>query len=305
MNRKGYLHPLYPQSLIEFGEPVELPASEGWILKRPIPGTSLFDGMGCYPIFVCKRWSNLESDFDQIGGQLVSLSMVTDPFGNYTHEELLRYFKDIANPYKEHFVVDLQQNPKEFVAAHHQRNARKSMKSVKVEICPEPNQFLDEWCTLYDNLIERHNITGITKFSRESFAKQLNVPGIIAFRAIVDDITVGMLLWYKQGDIGYYHLGAYSSVGYQLNASFALFWTLIEHFADSGYKWLNLGAGAGLRSDGQDGLTRFKRGWSTSTRTAYFCGRIFDPQKYEEIMRTKNISTTKFFPAYRFGESND
>ena len=74
----------------------------------------------------------------------------------------------------------------------------------------------------------------MTKFSWEAFAKQLSVPGIVAFRALVEGKAVGMLLWYKQNDIGYYHLGAYNALGYELNASFALFWTLIDYFADFG-----------------------------------------------------------------------
>ena len=284
MNSSGYLHSLYSLSLIEFGEPLELPASKGWILKRPIFGTSEFDGMGCYPIFTCQDWSLLEKDLDWVGSQLVSLSLVTDPFGRYNQQNLMKCFRDIARPYKEHFVVDLQQRPEEFVAAHHQRNAHKALKKVNIEICTEPIKYLDEWVSLYNNLIERHNIKGITKFSRDAFAKQLSVPGIVAFRALVDDQTIGMLLWYVQGDVGYYHLGAYSPDGYKLNASFALFWTLLGYFANAGLQWLSLGAGAGAQGDENDGLTRFKHGWSTGTRTAYFCGRIFDPKKYQEII---------------------
>lgn len=302
MSNSGYLHSLYALSLNEFGEPVELPASKGWILKRPIPRTVEFDGMGSYPIFMCEDWSRLEKDLDWVGSQLVSLALVTDPFGRYTQPELLRYFRDLARPYKEHFVVDLQRRPEEFVTGHHQRNAKKTLETVNVEICAEPIIFLDEWDSLYKNLIERHNIKGIARFSRESFARQLSVPGIVAFRAIVEDRTVGMLLWYIQGDMGYYHLGAYSPEGYQIKASFALFWTLIKYFADSGLKWLSLGAGAGSHNDGQDGLTRFKRGWSTGARTAYFCGRIFDPKKYREIVITSGVPATNFFPVYRLGE---
>ena len=111
-----------------------------------------------------------------------------------------------------------------------------------------------------------------------------------------------MVLWYKQGDIAYYHLGAYNDLGYLQKASFALFWTLIEYFASHKTRWLALGAGAGSQNDGQDGLTRFKRGWSTGTRTAYFCGRILDRQKYLEITQAKQIPATNFFPAYRLGE---
>ena len=302
MSSTGYLHPLYALSLNEFGEPVELPKSKGWILKRLIPGTSLFDGMGCYPIFMCEDWSHMEKDLDWLGTELVSLSLVTDPFGRYTEQELLRYFKDVARPFKEHFVIDLQQRPEEFVAGHHQRNAKKALEIVNVEICAEPLQFLDEWDSLYKNLSERHAIKGLARFSREAFARQLSVPGVVAFRAIAREKTVGMLLWYVQRDTGYYHLGAYSPEGYKVKASFALFWTLIKHFSDVGLKWLNLGAGAGSYNDGQDGLTRFKRGWATGTRTAYFCGSIFDHEKYEELISTRKVRNKYYFPAYRAGE---
>jgi hypothetical protein len=62
MNNTGYLHSLYSQSLIEFGEPPELSTSKGWILKRPIPGTSQFGGMGRYSIFAWNRSPNLYVD---------------------------------------------------------------------------------------------------------------------------------------------------------------------------------------------------------------------------------------------------
>ena len=302
MSEAGYLHPLYPQSLVEFGEPFELPASQGWILKRLIPGTSEFDGMGCYPIFICKDWLGLEQDLSQFGDKLVSLALVTDPFGDYNQQDLTKWFKDMAIPYKKHFVVDLQQRPEEFVAVHHQRNARKALGKVTVEVCTEPLQYLNEWNSLYGNLIERHHITGIAKFSVDAFAKQLRIPGIVALRASLADHTLGMLLWYIQSHIAYYHLGAYSPDGYELNVSFALFWKALDYFAQSGLSWLGLGAGAGAQGDENDGLSRFKRGWSTGTRTAYFCGRIFDHKKYKEIIEAKRIPPTDFFPAYRSGD---
>jgi len=302
MSTFGYLHPSYPQSLIDFGEPIELPASKGWILKRHIPGTSLFDGMGCYPVFMCENWSLLEKDLESVGSQLVSVALVTDPFGHYTQQELSQCFKDVARPYKEHFVVDLQRRPEEFVSRHHQRNSKKALEIVRIEICREPIKILDEWDTLYRNLIERHNIKGLTRFSRESFAKQLSVPGITAFRAMYENQTVGILLWYITDETAYYHLGAYSSEGYQRNASFAFFWTLLKYFANIGLRWLSLGAGAGINGINSDGLTRFKRGWSTETRTAYFCGRIFDLLEYQKLVSIRNINKTIYFPAYRADE---
>ena len=302
MTSTGYLHPLYALSLNKVGEPIELPTSKGWILKRPIPETAAFDGMGCYPIFMCENWSALEKDLDWVGTQLVSLSLVTDPFGKYEPQELSRYFKDVARPYKEHFIIDLQRRPQEFVASHHQRNAKKALEIVKVEIFEEPIHLLDEWDSLYKNLIERHAIKGLARFSRETFARQLSVPGIVAFRASARDRTVGMLLWYIQDEVGYYHLGAYSPEGYELKASYALFWTTLKYFADFELRWLNLGSGAGIQGNENDGLTRFKHGWSTGTRKAFFCGRIFDPLKYGEIVSMRNFRNTNYFPAYRADE---
>jgi hypothetical protein len=111
-----------------------------------------------------------------------------------------------------------------------------------------------------------------------------------------------MVLWYIMGNTGYYHLAAYSEEGYQLKSSFALFWHSIEYFAEIGLEWLCLGAGPGTRGRNADGLSRFKQGWATGTRTAFFCGRIFKPERYALLARARNRGDTLYFPAYRQGE---
>lgn len=298
----GYRHPKYAESLEEFGDPRELKQSGAWILERGIPGATDKDAIGCYPLFVCEEWSRLHADLEDIGNEIVTLSLVTDPFGNYDADYLRQCFRDVVIPFKEHFVIDLSRPVDALVSNHHRRYARKALRQVCAEKCEDPTQFIDEWVNLYAVLVARHNIRGITAFSRTSFARQLKVPGIVVFRAVHNETTVGMLLWYVQDEIGYYHLGAYSSEGYELRASFALFWFAIECFSADGLQWLNLGAGAGVKSDGTDGLSRFKRGWSSGTRTAYFCGRIFNHERYSDIMNTKGISGSEYFPAYRTAE---
>ena len=298
----GYRHPGYAESLQEFGTPLALPHCGGWLLRRQIPACSDRDSMSCYPLFSCLDWSQLEADLEAIGDHLVSVAIVTDPFGNYDEPFLKRCFNDLVIPFKTHYVVALDRPVNTIVSSHHRRNARKAAKVVSVEVCEPPSQYLDDWVALYQTLIARHAIKGISTFSRSAFAKQLNVPGLTAFRAIHNGKTAGMLLWYIQGDVGYYHLGAYSSSGYDLNVSFALFWFAIAYFSDMGLQWLNLGAGAGLQNETDDGLSRFKRGWSTNTRTAYFCGRIFNPLRYRQISQAKGLLDTAYFPAYRAGE---
>ena len=298
----GYLHDAYAASLSELGAPRPLPRCEGWILERQIPNSRYLDAMGCYPLFACKDWSGLKGDLANIGSSLVSLALVTDPFGEYDEAHLKECFPDVAMPFKDHYVVDLSRQPERFVHSHHRRNARKALREVRVEKCDNPVDFLDDWTGLYATLAARHNISGMIAFSRESFAQQLRVPGIVVMRAVHNEATGGMLLWYEQGNRAYYHLGAYNSRGYELGASFALFDHCLSYFADRGLAWLNLGSGAGIGNVGEQGLSRFKQGWSTGVRTAYFCGRIFDPDAYRELVKMRGLPSTQYFPAYRVGE---
>lgn len=299
----GYLSANYVYSLKEWGEPVYLPHSRGWVLERQIPNYYANDAMGCYPLFLCENWSSLDLDLEQVGEKWVTLSIVTDPFGDYTIDYLRKCFPDKVIPFKRHYIIDLTKQLKDYVNEHHLRNVRKALQKVTVEICSNPLDALEDWVRLYDVLIKRHNIRGMTAFSRQSFASQLQVPGLVAFRAIAEDETVGMLLWYVVGNRAYYHLGAYSETGYSLRASFALFWYAINYFAELGLGWLNLGGGAGLQGAGVDGLSRFKRGWSNSTRLVYFCGRVFDHAKYHKIICLREgLPDVDYFPLYRYGE---
>jgi len=297
----GYSHPGYAAALAEFGKPRALPRSEGWILERPILDTPYRDAMGCYPLFACRDWSQLDLDLDELRSELATLTIVADPFGNHTPAQLGKCFPTVVTPFKEHLVTELSRSPESFVATQHRRKAQKALERLDIERVEDAGVFADRWIELYANLVRRHGIRGLTAFSPDSFRAQLAVPGISLFRAISENETVGMTLWYTDREVAYYHLGAYSDLGYELEASFALFWHVLEYFSRQGLQWLDLGAGAGLSAkDSSDGLTRFKRGWATGTRTAYLCGRIFDQSKYEQVMKDREAND--YFPPYRKGE---
>lgn len=278
-----------------------MPKSGGWLLKRRVEGTQS-DAMGAYPLFACQDWRQLQGDFNELGKSLVSVVLVTDPFGEYDEALLCDCFGDLVAPFKEHFANDLSRALESTLSSHHARNASIGLKQVTVERCGDPASHLEDWVRLYAALIQRHHISGIRAFSGDSFAKQLKVPGIVCFQAARGQQTVGMILWYVQNGVAYYHLGAYTDEGYELRASFALFRTALEYFADSGLRYANLGAGAGLGGAADDGLSRFKRGWSTCVRTAYLCGRIFRRQEYDRLVRARAVGATNYFPAYRKGE---
>jgi hypothetical protein len=296
---KGYLNPKYAASLSEFGEPVHLSNCDGWILSREIEGFDDYDAMGCYPIFACRDWSLFHQDIDRLQDQFVTLALVPDPFGDYD-KEYLESCLDFVIPYKQHFIVKLNSPIEEIVTKHHRYYARKALKSIQVDVVSQPELFIDEWVLLYEYLIQRHNLSGIKAFSRKAFEDQLRIPGMVVLRAKSEDTTVGAHLWFQQDNIVYSHLAAFSPLGYDLMASYALYWFAIEYFSPH-FEILDLGAGSGIEAK-QDGLSKFKRGWASEKKIAYFCGKIFDQKKYGLIIRTLDIEDTNYFPAYRVGE---
>ncbi|MEW6742659.1 MAG: GNAT family N-acetyltransferase [Planctomycetota bacterium] len=299
----GYAHRSYAESLSEWGEARVLPRSSGPILVKGVPESSYRDAAGCYPLFCCLDWRGLAEDLRELEGELVSLTLVADPFGNHDEALLTKLFPDRMHPFKRHYVVDLGRRPETFVSAHHRRNARKAFATVAVDCCESPPAWIDDWTRLYENLIGRHGIQGIARFSSMSFAGQLRTPGLVMYRASIGSRTVGMLLWYVVGDIGYYHLGAYSPEGYAAKASFALFTFALQEFRRRGLRALGLGAGPGVADDSTGGLSRFKRGWATGEQTAYLCGRVLHAERYRELVGRTSPPTEDYFPAYRRGES--
>jgi hypothetical protein len=225
--------------------------------------------------------------------------LVTDPFAGCTRATLSEAFPDLAAPFKEHFIVDLRSPVQSHLHAHHKRNVSASLRSIAVEKCNNPPCHSTSWIALYANLIKRHHIKGTAAFSDNALVLQLQAPGTLAFRAMSRDTTVGMILWYVRDEVAYYHLGAYCDEGYRLKASYALFFESLSYLAKHGVRWADIGAGAGLSCDGTDGLSRFKSGWATETRTAYLCGKVFDPVTYRMLCSDMRMDCTGYFPGYR------
>ena len=296
----GYASRDYALSFAEFGRPRFLLASEGWILERSIEQSDRCDAMGLYPLFACNAWSRLPDDLDALQDSgLVSLVVVTDPFGDYEEALLHRCFPDLVRSFKQHYVVDLAQAIQNQISKHHRYYARKSLEAVQVEYCPNPMNLLDDWMDMYEVLVSRHQIAGIATFSRLAFAQQLAMPNLTVFRVMHEGRTIGAHLWVLDGDVAYSHLAAFHEDAYRLSASYALYWYAINYFKGH-VRWMDLGGGAGLAGDINDGLSKFKRGWSNAERSVYLCGRIFDKAAYAALAQQRSLGPTAgFFPAYR------
>jgi hypothetical protein len=294
---EGYLHPLYAQSFSRIGEPVFLPMSKGWLIKRQIPGTPNYDGMGPYPLFFCENWDYLIPDLESLSEQLISLIMVINPDSGFPINEFKSYF-DKFFPYKDHFLLDTHLPLDETTSKVSRYDARRALKDVTVDLQKSPKIDLDEWVALYDNLIKRHNITGIRTFSQEAFAKQIAIPNTHYFRALHNGEIVGGNLYIIQNDVAYGHLLALTPKGYELGASHAILWTAIQHLAKY-VRLINFGGGTSINQENPSGLDKFKQGWSNTVSTSHFCGKILNKAVYNQLASQINIDNINWFPVYR------
>ena len=288
----------YAQSLAEFGSPFWLPHSQGHVLLRSIPRTELMDAVGCYPLFACVTPEALQLDLEELKRVgAVSVTLVTDPLGSFDHQHLGDHFKPVARPYKAHYLVDLTGDPESLGTSHHRRDARRAARQATFTVCDTPSDHLTEWTRLYGHLIERHGITGQARFSREAFAMQLSLPGVMLVRADgPDGDLLGMQLWFTDGEKAWHHLSGHTPAGYRAGVSYGLMASSLTALAHRGATVANLGAGAGLTVDETDGLSRFKQGWATHTRDAWLCGAVLDPSLYDILSGAHDAD---FFPAYR------
>jgi hypothetical protein len=277
-----------------------LSRSNGWVLSRRIDGSAARDAMGPYPLFFCQSWQRLVDDLADLSADLVSVVLVTDPFGEFDQPMLDRCF-DRVTGFKEHYVADLAGDPAAFVSASHRSRARRALRDVEVTVSEDPSEHLEMWDALFADLCRRHAVTGIRAFSRRAFEHQLTIPGLVMFEARRGHDIVGLDLWYEQGDAAYGHLAAFSDVGYEVGASYATKWTMLQHFSER-VRWVDLGGTPGLTAATGDGLAMFKAGWSNTTKPVYLCGRVLQPSVYEDLSRRRGSAASTYFPAYRLGE---
>lgn len=298
---QGYLHPLYPSSLQAWGEPLYLPQSQGWLLRRPLPDSvsaGESDYSGLYPFFRCLNPQGLAADLADLPASDLTLVLVSDPLGPELPPNFWpQLFPDHAQLFKLHWGVDFQLPLK--ISAHHRYYARKALRSLEVERLPEPLLALEPWCNLYDQLIRRHGIQGLRCFSREAFALQLQVPGLVAFAAKWQGEMVAMHLWVWESShaLVYSHLAASSELGYHLSAPYALYLSALEWFRAQGVRYLDLGGevrtGQGSEASG---LGFFKRGWANREQPVWLCGKILNAERYAQLTEKAGSA---YFPAYR------
>lgn len=293
MQSTGYASREYAQSLESPDRIIDLPSSGGLLIREPIGETGLSDARGCYPVFSCGQWGGLRNDIASLGRSLVSVRLVTDPLAGIDLRELSEAFT-FVRPFKRHFVVE---GGRQTMSPHHAREVRRAIARVRIERVLDPETRATQWERLYRGLCLRRKITGPAAFARESLGAQLSLPGMYVYAAICKGSVCGMALWYRNGPHAYYHLAASDGEGLRMSAAYALVRYAIDDLFQEGVKKLCLGAGAGV-TERDDGLSRFKSGWSSSVEPTYFCGSVLNTEVYRDLAGSSG-EESEYFPGYR------
>jgi hypothetical protein len=295
----GYACREYALSFGEWGEVLSLPESGGHLLLRPIPASLHRDATGCYPIFSC-QWSKLSNDLSHLPADLISVSLVADPFSALTVGELRQMFR-IVHPLHNHYVVDLTNPCCLSPSRHHQRKLRQAARGINIAIVNDPPTLLDEWLELYHRLSQKHGIRGLRRFTSTIFAKQLHVPGTVVFSACLGNHLIGADWYFIDEERVFAHLSAYSQEGYDHSVSYPMMAAAIEHFRTR-LSVLDLGGTPVVSASQPSGLRRFKAGWATHSLPSYLCGIDLRADDYLHLTGGRPPSEGEFFPYYRKDE---
>ena len=299
----GYRSASYAAAVARGGEVLPLPRSGGVLIRRAIPpGSGLTDAMAPYPFLCCSDWSALPDDLAALPPGIVSVTAVTDPFAELREDDLARGFNAMARPYKQHFIIRLDRPLESFADPRKIAYARGALRKADVECCADACAHLDDLIRLYGVLVNRHGISGAGLMDEPSLRAQAAIPGFRLFRAVRQDRTIAMVAIIEHDDTGYFHFILADDEGYRCSASYALVRVIADTYRARGFRALSIGAGAGAFGTGEDGLTAFKRAWSSGSRTAYLCGHVVDRDAYERLASARGLSISSYFPAYRSGE---
>ncbi len=290
-----YATTTYAQALSYWGRPLYVPEWGTSVLIREImPG--LEDASGTYPIAILNKQADILGGLERLRSHnLVSVVFVVDDFHRPSLEELNQYFT-IVRPFKTHYLYRKSCGILSY-NKHHRYELRQALKAVHVSTF-DLSHNMEAWTKLYSNLISNKGITGLQSFPSEYHRVLGELDGVTAIGAWHNDELVSCHIWVAHNEHVHSHLAASSAEGYALRAAYAVNDASLHHFLNA--EVINIGGGAGFADNANDGLARFKRGFSNDTTLSYICGTVIDSNRYTELVQERGtIECPSFFPAYR------
>lgn len=274
-------------------EPVDVAPWGSAVLSRPIPTSYQKDAVNCYPFLSFRDDAALGPGLVCLRDRgFVSVVLVTDPLHQPDLDRLTANFS-YCRPFKSHYVFDrrlgIDKSRRRWREVHASRMALDIREVSYADHVPD-------FVRLYDNLIERHQITGAAAFTPEFFRSLASVEAVRAIGGFLAGELVSMMLFVSFDDTAYAFLAGTSPEGRLRSAHYGLYGYAIENFDD--VTLINLGGAPGLTDDTEHGIAHVKRKLTNVVMRSYLCGAILDPDAYR-VLAGNRVGSSNFFPGYR------
>lgn len=279
----------YAQSLAHWGKAHFIESWRTPIILREVTA-GVFDAAGTYPIAALPAEADIAgglAELKRLGA--VSAVMVVDDIHRPGLDVLKTHFP-FFKPFKTHFVCAKGKGEPRFLSGEKLRRVKKKVRAGVIDL---KNDW-QSWQRLYEHLIEVLSLKGMHAFDERHHRALGELDGFVGIGAWQGDELISAHVWAVDETSAISHLVASSDPGYKLSAAYAVNDFSLQYFADKDV--VNFGGGAGFASDENDGLAKFKQGFSNDTASSYLCGAILDAALYEKLTAGKH---TQFFPAYR------
>lgn len=180
------------------------------------------------------------------------------------------------------------------------RNAIRKAINSGIQIKNElSNDLLEAFKDIYNRTMDKDNADEYYYFKDGFYNSILNDLGENAtiFYAQYNNIIIAAsIMIYANGRLNY-HLSGSLREYQSLAPSNLLLWKAAEWGNELGCKTFHLGGGVGSR---EDSLFRFKKAFYRGELCKYHVGKkIFDEQRYKELLSERTITDGHYFPEYR------
>jgi len=255
------------------------------VLRRSIPGSPLFDGLGPWPYMSVTRSDDIPALSDAFA-DLVTLTVVTQPGYRPSPER-----GDVVH-LKQHFLFD-PGRPFPTLSRKTRGHLRRGQKRWAFGTVEDFHERMDME-RLYDDLRRRRGLTGgFFDFPHVHFETLAQLENTLFFRVGDSEAAVGMTCGAIFEDrLQLLHI-ALAEAGLQQDASYVLMQGVLDFCRD---RRLLLLMGGTPRHAGA-GVERFKARWSNRQEAVNLVQIINQPLAYADLCRT--ACDTTFFPAYR------
>ncbi len=275
----------YARGLSNIGEVEMDPTFRIPVLRRPIAGTTLSDGVGPWPYL----WIENDSDIEKLYvsfRHLVTLSVVTQP--GY----IPKAQGGDAKLLKQHYVYD-PSLPRRPLSRRARERLLRCEARATFEVVSDEHQRM-EIIGLYEGLKHRRGLNGgLFDYGVRHFKTISQLKDGIFFRVLdnrgVGAIACGIVF---SGMLQVLHT-VISEYGLRWNASYLLMHGLQDYAHAHRLRLLT----GGMPDAGADGLRTFKERWANSFTPVYLLRIINDQPRYADLCSGK--SRDGYFPAYR------